>query len=63
MESTHIKTYKDKFERILAEGREICAPYAARSPELKAAVEAAGITEDELAKLLKYLRETPPQGV
>lgn len=42
MESTHIKTYKDKFERILAEGREICAPYAARSPELKAAVERFG---------------------
>ena len=35
----HIKTFRGVFEDILSEGRRISAPYAARSPEVKASLD------------------------
>ena len=39
MQYDHLKTYRERFERILKDGQAICSPYAAKSPEVKAATE------------------------
>lgn len=39
MNDSHIKTYRERFEKIIAKGKAVCGPYAARSPEVKAALD------------------------